>query len=459
MKMTVLIVSTQNWLQPARLALRLAKSAADVQAICPAGSQLSRVNVVSTTYAFRTTNPLGSLHSAIEKSGATYLLPTDDRAVFFLHSLVDLYPEHLAVVTRSLGPTGSFALVRSRTALLALAQNLGIAVPPTQSIASEEEARQYALTSAGSFFLKKDGTWGGGGVRHVSDQQEALAGYRTLTAKMSLRERWRLRLRHGDRTAFACTANDEEISAQRTVHGVAANAMFACHQGRIVGSVQVRVVGSRGRTGPALMVEVINDARIAAAGALLAASLKLDGFFGLDFIVEEETGIPYLIEMNPRSTQLGHIAVAGQPDLAGALWSAWSGEPAPHCGDSSLGTRISFFPQALQWAADSPFVQQSRFDVCLEDLAAVKELAAAPPSLATRLVRVTRRSVAGAANSLRSKPAPVPVRAVHYFSEKDAREAANAILARQRQEALAASLPVHRNELVQLRLSAPALPA
>ena len=195
---------------------------------------------------------------------------------------------------------------------------------------------------------------------------------------------------------------------QAYVEGAAANAMFACSSGKILGSVHARVVAAKGRTGPALMIELIEDERMERAGRLLASSLELSGFFGLDFILEQGTGEPYLIEMNPRCTQLGHVALARQTDLAGLLWADWTSSPHPPSGEKQLGSSVCFYPQAAEWAPGSPFLSQARLDVCAADLEAVNRLAQGSQDLLARTSRSMREQIRAIKRTIQP-PAPAEI--------------------------------------------------
>ena len=108
--------------------------------------------------------------------------------------------------------------------------------------------------------------------------------------------------------------------------------MYSCFKGELLASLQVRTICAQHATGAALIVERINDPRIEDAGRKLAQALSLSGFFGLDFLLENGSGYPYLLEMNPRATQLGHLPLENPGDggsLAEALWLAWTGNEAP----------------------------------------------------------------------------------------------------------------------------------
>lgn len=345
---SVLVITTQTWLQVTRLALRFASHGCRVSAICPQESHLPHTDSIAATYSFRILSPVGALRHAILASHAQLLLPTDDLSVWLLHELAMQTPALRPLIERSIGAASSFPLLRSRFQLLEMAHVLGISVPKTELVSSRADLKPWCAPQAPPFVLKKDGTWGGSGVQIVQGAQQALTAFHQLAAPDSFSSRVARWVRNGDPSAFArlrCLRNPQ-ITAQSLVEGVPANSMYACHQGRILGEVQARVVASKGSTGPSFVIDIIDDPRISRAGQLLAAKLELSGFFGLDFILDRHTGEPFLLELNPRSTQLGHIAVAGRPGLTAHLWSHWSGEPLPPIAPAELGTSIGFYPDA-----------------------------------------------------------------------------------------------------------------
>src|ERR1700722_18235152 len=138
-----------------------------------------------------------------------------------------------------------------------------------------------------------------------------------------------------------------EASVQEFIPGRPANSMLVCWRGELLSIVSVLVVAAEGPTGAATIVRVIQDERMKNAAQLVASRLMLSGFYGLDFIIESGTGVPFLIEMNSRCTQLGHIEFAGQGCLAGILAAALRGEPRPEVRNPVLSDTIALFPQAL----------------------------------------------------------------------------------------------------------------
>ncbi len=362
--------------------MRFASYGARVCAICPAESRLAHTPAIAQRYGFSLTSPLRSLRHAILSSKAEYLLPADDLSVWLLHELAEEYPALRERIERSLGSAARFPVLRSRFQLLSLAHRLGISVPRTDLIAHPDELASWCSVTEQPFVLKKDGTWGGLGVQIVRTASEARAAFGALSKPAPWSERAARWLRNGDGSAFArlrCLGSPE-ITAQSFVQGVPANSMYACHGGRILGEVQASVVASKGKTGPSLVIQLMDDARISRAGVQLAEALQLSGFFGLDFMLDARTGEPFLLELNPRFTQLGHVAVAGQPDLAGSLWSQWSHRPAPPPGDPSLESAVYFHPDGAQLTRNTASFSNCRPDVLPAEWDALLRLSEAKPT-------------------------------------------------------------------------------
>jgi hypothetical protein len=91
-------------------------------------------------------------------------------------------------------------------------------------------------------------------------------------------------------------------------------------------------------------------------------------------MLHEGSGVAYLIEVNPRCTQLGHLVLPGQGDLAGLL-CARLGAPAVRRAQQPVECAVvAFFPQALAWSPDSPYLQSGNHDVPWTEPRLVQEL-------------------------------------------------------------------------------------
>jgi hypothetical protein len=130
-----------------------------------------------------------------------------------------------------------------------------------------------------------------------------------------------------------------------------------------VASITARVVQTLDQHGPASVVEAIEHPDISASVAKVVGALGLSGLLGFDFVVEEQTGDAYLIEMNPRATQICHLSLGVDRDLPAALRAALTGEAVratPRVFDRDV---IALFPQ--EWLRDpaSPFLATAFHDV------------------------------------------------------------------------------------------------
>jgi hypothetical protein len=118
-----------------------------------------------------------------------------------------------------------------------------------------------------------------------------------------------------------------------------------CWQGKLLAGIAVEVVQAQGPTEPAIVVRVVEGAEMLRAAQVLALRLKLSGFFGLDFMIEENTELPYLIEMNPRCTPPCPIPLGRGRDLVAALWAQLLNEPLNERKSVTNKTRITYFPR------------------------------------------------------------------------------------------------------------------
>src|ERR1700691_1448747 len=83
----VLVISTQRWPIPARVASALAKVGFLVGSISPLRSFVRRTRAVHRHYTYRPWAPTNSIIHAIEDWSPDFLICTDDEAVKELHNI------------------------------------------------------------------------------------------------------------------------------------------------------------------------------------------------------------------------------------------------------------------------------------------------------------------------------------------------------------------------------------
>ena len=323
---------------------------------------------------------MAGLERAIRRERPDLIVPSDDRAVWQLHELHAQRPDLRPLIEASIGQPGSFQVLSSRAALLDLARRAGVRVPQTRPVHSQGDLHDWYREFPGMAVMKVDGTWGGRGVAFIESADQAHASWSRFRAPQPLGlplKRWVI---NRDPLAFwsGARVSGRPVSIQSFIRGPQANAMAACWQGKVLGIVSVEVLCNQGLTGASTIVRLIRNEEIARATEALVRDLQLSGFCGLDFVLEEGSGAAYLIELNARCTQLGHLVLPQQADLIGLL-CAQLGAPGVFAPESPIDREIiAFFPQALAWNPDSPYMQQCHHDVPWNEPALVRELLLVP---------------------------------------------------------------------------------
>jgi hypothetical protein len=345
---SVLIAAAKWWPLSARLASALRRRGCQVDVICPVGHPLTHVSGIRRIYRYAGILSLASLRRAVLESRPDIVVPCDDGVVAQLHALHHSDPSLRPIIERSLGPQSSFSVTESRSGLLELAVKLGIRVPKSRSVADAQDLIDWHATET-SAALKVDGETGGNGVRISHSLDESIAAWRSLSTPGGYVLAWKRLVVDRDPLAvwIRKCSRVRGMTAQAFITGRPANSMFVCWRGRLLSLVSVAVVAAQGPTGAATIVRVIRNDEMRRAAELIVSALQLSGFYGLDFIVESGSGLPYLIEMNPRCTQLGHIEFADAGCLAGALAAVLSDEPRSRIQDPIPSDVIALFPQAL----------------------------------------------------------------------------------------------------------------
>jgi len=367
----VLLADTNWWANSARLAIGLAEAGCDVSAICPKPNHaLTKTHAVRQTFRYRALHPIESLSSAIEAVDPAIVIPSCDRSVRHLHELHaraksqgDAGLRTVALIERSLGSPASYPIVSSRYDLLALAREEGVRVSNMSRVRNKEDLDNWQLRESYPWVLKADGTWGGGGVRVIHSSEEAERSLSQLE-QMSRFTRSIKRL-VVNRDPFWLrewwTHAERSIIAQTYIQGRPANCSVVCWKGRILAGIAVEVARSEGATGPASVVCVVDNREMMQAAEKIASRLELSGFFGLDFMIEEDSNHAYLIEMNPRLAPPCHIRLGKGRDLAGAVWAELAGRSSPNFPSVTESNLIAYFPQGLKDARDMA-------EACYEDI-------------------------------------------------------------------------------------------
>jgi ATP-grasp domain len=371
-KPTALIATTTNWVPTARLALGLANAGFRVEALCPHGHPVSQTHAASRIHTYQGLTPLRSLARAIATSKANVVVPGDDLATRHLHELYSQRESYSAnaaelgnLIERSLGAPEAFSVIQSRAAFMELAREEGIRIPRTEIIHSAEDVNNWVERVGLPTALKADGTSGGDGVRMVRITSEAQVAFRKLQAPPLLARAFKRALVNQDWTLVrpALLRQRPELSAQTFIAGHEATSTVACWKGTVLASLHFEVLCKCNAAGHATVVRLIDNSEVSTAVEKMVRRMGLSGLCGFDFMIEASTGNAYLIEINPRATQVGHLTLGAGHDLPAALYGAVSGQASQVSPAVTANDTIALFPH--EWARDpkSEFLRTGYHDV------------------------------------------------------------------------------------------------
>ena len=356
--------------------MALAQAGCTVDAVCPGGHPLSRMKAVHQDYAYRGLMPLRSFAAAITASRPDFLVSGDDLATSQLHRLHERERRRgksrqwvCELIERSLGAAGSFPMVYARSGFIGVARQEGVRAPETEVITSLGDVRKWITRMGFPSVLKADGTSGGEGVRIVRSIEEAERAFRDLQAPPLLARAVKRALVDQDKSLVwsSLLRQRSVVNAQGFVPGREATSTVACWKGEVLASLHFEVVNKRSSAGPSSVLRLIENAEMAASSEKMVRRLGLCGIHGFDFMLEEHTGNAHLIEINPRATQVGHLALGAGRDLPAALYSAMSGKPLRAPKKVTESDIIALFPQ--EWMRDpaSPFLTSGYHDIPWEE--------------------------------------------------------------------------------------------
>jgi len=369
---TILIATTARWFPTARLAVALANAGFTVDAVCPTSHPITKTGSVRHTYKYNGLNAVASFAEAIAAAKPDLIVPADDLSTQNLHALYTREKGQGrdgeatgALIERSLGAPESFDVPYARTKFIELAWEAGVRVPKTAVINNASDLKTWIAQTNLPVVLKADASSGGDGVRVARTLAEAEHALRILqappllarAAKRALVDRdvnlvWPSLLRRGS-----------VVNAQTFVEGREATTAVACWKGEILAALHFEVVKKGISSGPATVLRLIENSEMSSAAEKMVRRLNLSGLNGFDFMLESQTGDAYLIEINPRSTQVGHLTLGLGRDIPAALHSAVTGEAARPAPRVTNDDTIALFPQ--EWIRDpaSPFLQSAYHDV------------------------------------------------------------------------------------------------
>jgi hypothetical protein len=396
--------------------MALASVGFTVDMVCPRRHPVRKTKAARKIHRFNGLAPLRSLSAAIADAEPDLIVSGDDLATRNLHRLYERELQDgkegsaiCALIERSLGAAESFPISYARAAFMEMAQREGVRIPKTRVIWNRDGLKDWIIRNGLPAVLKANGTSGGVGVRVVRMVDEAESAFRLLQAPPRFLRAAKHALLDDDLTLVSPALRREKfvVNAQAFVDGREATSAVACWNGKVLAALHFEVIKKTSSTGHATVVRSIENPEMAAAAEKIVRRLHLSGVHGFDFMLEEQTGCSYLIEINPRATQVGHLALGLGRDIPAALYAAVSGEevqPAPKVTEKDT---IALFPQEWIRDSESPLLQSAYHDVPWEEPELVQDCVSNRQKQSGWYSRSQRKQVSSAVSTPSRVSAPV----------------------------------------------------
>ena len=361
----LLVVSTQPWIYPARIACHLRSAGFEVAAASFAGSAIESACPPMRVYHLNPLREEAGLVAAIEAFEPYLVVPCDDRATGILH---ELYRKggaaRRAMIERSVGEPSAYQAVRSKRAVLELARGLGLPVPNTVTVRGWNALKAEVARRGVPVVLKRDGTWGGKGVRILRNAGDLRSAWLDLTTRTPLQLVRGLRHHHSLAPVKELLGlRQVAIDVQDFVPGVPANRALVCDRGRVVAGLSATALETVSATGAATVVRIVDHPQMEKTAAALAKQLGLSGFVGFDFVISKDTGEALLLEINPRATPIAHLMLEGRPHLPSVFAAEVIGRRQESARTTLQGDTIVLFPNEITRDPDSGYFATAVHDV------------------------------------------------------------------------------------------------
>ena len=363
----VLFASALLWPNIGRLCRAFRNVGFDVGAIAVAEHPVHRANAPNHTFVYYRGEPRESLFKAIAEHRPDMVIPCDDRVLDHLCHLWATGDRDLAgLIETSLGRAGANGELAKRGTLGEISGLPNVKVPRTDNVASVADLRDWARRYGLPAVLKLDGSWGGQDVVVVRNEADIRRAFLEMSLRRSVLRRLKRYVIDRDVEALRFRRR-AAISVQSYALGRPANVAVACWRGEVIAQVAVDVVQSASRFGMATVVRVVDGDAMVSAARSICGHYNLSGLLGFDFVVDDETGSPSLLEINARATQVGHFPLGPGRDLAAALFAVLNGDRALASRPPLAFQDIALFPQ--EWLRDrqSGYLSSAFHDLPTED--------------------------------------------------------------------------------------------
>jgi predicted ATP-grasp superfamily ATP-dependent carboligase len=267
----------------------------------------------------------------LESGDYDYYFPSYEEIILMSH-----HRDRILAVTKTILPdTETLMTMHDKHRLDGMAREIGIDSPETFCPKSSEEAREYIASVDLPVVIKMTKASGAAGLRKIYERAGFEKAYFDVVRINSLPE-------------------SDLPMIQRLVEGPTTCTLHLCNRGEVLGGVMYQGLRTMPRTGGTTVFrESLSDPACQEAAAKIVGHLDFTGLCGFDFIMDEKTGRPFLVDGNCRITPAVTMAYHGGCDLIEAWVRVANGEDVPRLPATRTGVRTKMQFADFIWLLES----------------------------------------------------------------------------------------------------------
>ena len=367
--MSVLLVSSAaRWYGVERMPRALAKADFEVTLLTPRRSLAESSRFVRrVAHLADHTTPLDwiqAVAATVRAVAPAQIVPCDDVSFRLLAMLVVAPPPRLqpavqaelaTLIRASLGEPAHYRTSVDKTLLPAAAVRTGVRVPPHAVITTSGEGEAFAAEHGYPVVVKRPYSTAGDGVRIAASAAELRDAIATLGVP--------------DPADFE-TDPSGRLLVQKHVDGHNCYYEIAAFEGSLLaGYAGDRLQTFAGVMSPATVIRYRDAPELRAMSERLVAAFGMTGLFTSEYIVERDTGTPYLIDIERRIGPATHYGSVMNVDLCSTLAAAMQGVPSSSRAGLDPGDERMFVQFPGEWLRDpqSRWLRQYPVDVPWDD--------------------------------------------------------------------------------------------
>ncbi len=267
----------------------------------------------------------------LESGGYDYYFPSYEEII-----PMSRYRERISAVTTTILPdTETLMTMHDKHRLDALAREIGIDSPEAFCPKSSQEAREHIASVELPVVIKMTKTSGAAGFRKIYERDGFEKAYFDVVRINNLPE-------------------SDLPMIQQLIEGPTTCTLHICHRGEVLGEVMYQGLRTMPRSGGTTVFrESLSDPACQEAAAQIVKHLDFTGLCGFDFIMDEKTGRPFLVDGNCRITPAVTMAYHGGCDLVEAWVRVANGEDVPPLPTTRVGVRTKMQFADFIWLLES----------------------------------------------------------------------------------------------------------